>query len=323
MEEMPGQNNEQMVGGGEVPNEVNNETVTESVEPVQESIVSATEEIVSKDEKEDEKIVSTDEKIVTGDEKKKGGKGGAIFGVILALLLTAGGVAFGIYGMMQGTQKDGEISDLKVQVANKDSIIETLKTEKAKVPENPEEETIKPGEGVVRTNPIIYNMNSEVKRTGKEYKYLYHYESGYYSIGEDTYYLELTVEDGKIATCKLMSVNPNASRWYDKHVKDCAINGISGKIYDIAEILRPGEGARMVFIAEDGTVEYTANMEDVIKEILESGVSAAKGKMKIDGFVVSAREIVPMPSTGGSGAGITFFILADGSYVEYDSSMLN
>ena len=65
--------------------------------------------------------------MIGGAEKKNTG---LIAGMIVCAILAIGGIGFGTWGMMESNNKSSEISDLKVQVADKDGAITTLETEK-------------------------------------------------------------------------------------------------------------------------------------------------------------------------------------------------
>lgn len=57
--------------------------------------------------------------------KQKSGNGLKIYAVI-ACIAAVCGIGFGVYGMMQSAQKDGQISDLKAQIRNDDRTITTV-----------------------------------------------------------------------------------------------------------------------------------------------------------------------------------------------------
>ncbi|MBQ8156300.1 hypothetical protein IJ101_00740 [Candidatus Saccharibacteria bacterium] len=61
--------------------------------------------------------------------KQNDGKGWKIATVIASVVAVCG-IGFGVYGMMQSSQKDNQISDLKVQVEDSNGKITTLETEK-------------------------------------------------------------------------------------------------------------------------------------------------------------------------------------------------
>ena len=53
-----------------------------------------------------------------GTQKKNTG---LAVGMVACVILATSGIAFGVYGMMQSSQKDNQISDLKVQIVNRDN----------------------------------------------------------------------------------------------------------------------------------------------------------------------------------------------------------
>ena len=61
--------------------------------------------------------------------KQNDGKGWKIATAIASVVAVCG-IGFGVYGMMQSSQKDNQISDLKVQVEDSNGKITTLETEK-------------------------------------------------------------------------------------------------------------------------------------------------------------------------------------------------
>ena len=66
------------------------------------------------------------------DDKKKNGNGLKIT-TMIACVVAVCGIGFGVYSMVQSSQKDNQISDLKVQVENKDGTITELETDKIKM----------------------------------------------------------------------------------------------------------------------------------------------------------------------------------------------
>ncbi|MBR2753800.1 MAG: hypothetical protein IKG26_04540 [Bacillus sp. (in: Bacteria)] len=61
------------------------------------------------------------------DNKQKSGNGLKI-ATAIACVVAACGIGFGVYGMMQSSQKDSQISDLKVQIKEDDGTITTIET---------------------------------------------------------------------------------------------------------------------------------------------------------------------------------------------------
>ena len=61
------------------------------------------------------------------DNKQKCGNGLKV-ATAIACVVAVCGIGFGVYGMMQSTQKDSQISDLKVQIKEDDGTITTIET---------------------------------------------------------------------------------------------------------------------------------------------------------------------------------------------------
>lgn len=59
------------------------------------------------------------------DNKQKGGKGWIIATAIVSVVAICG-IGFGIYGVMQGLQKDSQISDLEAKINDKDEAVTTI-----------------------------------------------------------------------------------------------------------------------------------------------------------------------------------------------------
>ena len=65
--------------------------------------------------------------VPTADNKQKGGNGLKI-ATAIACVVAVCGVGFGVYGMMQSSQKDSQISNLKVQIKEEDGTVTTIET---------------------------------------------------------------------------------------------------------------------------------------------------------------------------------------------------
>ena len=64
--------------------------------------------------------------MMTGGMQKK--NTGLIAGMVVCTVLAASGIAFGIYGMMQSSQKDNQISELKIEINDKTTKMEEFET---------------------------------------------------------------------------------------------------------------------------------------------------------------------------------------------------
>ena len=251
--------------------------------------------------------------------KQSNGKGLKIATVIASVIAVCG-IGFGVYGMVQSSQKDSQISDLKVQIEDSTGKITTLETDEIKVSDDSQTITISDST-VKKQNPVIsataparYGMGISSPR---------------FPIGDNEYYVNLDIVDGSISGCALYVhtinwVGYNAVE-KNKFVKDCnGINNISGKIY---KAIIAGEGqdsssSNVGFIMEDGTASYVS-AEDLVKGTVNNGVATIKGTLDIDGFVVDAFSVSVSEDGVMGGHYTTIFVLSDGTYVKYDDSMLN
>ena len=221
-------------------------------------------------------------------EGKGGKKTGWMLGIVLCLILAAGGVGFGVWTWMDSnTQKDAlnsQITSLKQQ-------------------NNSLQEQLDNG-GVEHNNPIIQSLNSD-----EEYRV---WLSSSIVDGKE---MRIGIKDGIIDICSIYETN-------GAFVGDCTIDGVSGEIFNVVEF---GQGqdnsdSNIGFIMTDGSVYYFPFVE-----AMKNNDFGIKGKLNVDGFVTDAIEITAGPTDPGvaGGYGSTIFILKDGTYVKFDETMLN
>ncbi len=251
--------------------------------------------------------------------KQNSGKGLKIATAIASVVAVCG-IGFGVYGMVQSSQKDNQISDLKVQIEDSNGKITTLETDEIKVSDDSQTITI--------SDSVTKKQNPVISATAPK-RYNLSFDSPRFPIGSNDYYVKLGIVDGSISSCGLYV---HTIDWvgYDaieknKFEKDCdGINGISGKIYKAAIA---GEGqdsslSNVAFIMENGTVSYIPT-EELVRGVVDNGVATIKGTLGIDGFVVDAFTVGVGEEGAGGGYATTIFVLSDGTYIKYDDSMLN
>lgn len=257
--------------------------------------------------------------MMTGGAEKKGK--GLVAGMVACAILAVGGIAFGAYGMIQNSQKDNQISDLKVQIEDSNGKITALETDEIKVSNDSQTITI--------SDSVTKKQNPIISATAPKY-YSLGISSPRYTVNGAEYYATLNIKDGDVVDCALYT-HTTKFVGYDmvetnRFDRDCnGINGISGKIYKAVTI---GEGQdasknSVAFIMEDGTVEYVSG-ENMVTEIVNNGIANIKGTLSIDGFVIDAFTVdVGEDGAKAGGYATTIFVLSDGSYIKYDTSMLN
>ena len=223
------------------------------------------------------------------NEEKKAGKG-MLIGIIVLAVLAIAGVAFGVYEMMQNSEKDSKISNLEALVGNitLDYIHPIIKSaDSSKVYD------------VEFESSLIYNNEANI--------------------------VNIVVRDGKVESCALYNrtfeENNDGNIIYKSGLVDnCEVTGIVGNIYKVVEF---GSGQmnlqnKIGFIMTDGSIKYIP-MYDAV----ENNDFSVKGSLKIDGYVVDAVNVaVKDIERGYGGYRATGFVLRDGAYLEYDDSML-
>jgi len=225
---------------------------------------------------------------------------GLIAGMVISILLGIGGISFGVYGMINASNKTTDISDLNIQYTTKGGESVKIDTDKIEVLED--KKTIKIDESTIKkTNPIITTSNYSIG-----------FSTDFYDSKPWLHKLNLSINNGAISSCSVYSENVIA-------LEDCKINGITGRIYKVARIGEGQDGIddSLAFILEDGTVDYMP-----VNEIFAtSSEETIKGKIKIDGFVTDIMTI-NVVDENGYGYGSTVFVLSDGSIVKYNKDTM-
>lgn len=164
--------------------------------------------------------------------KQDNGKGWKIATAIASVVAVCG-IGFGVYGMLQSSQKDNQISDLKVQVEDSNGKITTLETEKI-------ETTDGNGTTVTIADTNVEDVNSEDYIYAGEWgfkikkpenwrnlvqKYVYYND---YPQAVDTFEI---MENESVATSHAM-ISPSSGSCQDDEWTDC-----------IEIVLKDGESA--------------------------------------------------------------------------------
>ncbi len=100
---------------------------------------------------------------------QKSGKGWKIATVIISLV-ALGGIGFGVYGMVQSSQKDSQIADLKVQIEDSNGTITTIETPEIETTTNNGTTVTITDTTKVSGGPYIENGYFYVPKWGVKYK---------------------------------------------------------------------------------------------------------------------------------------------------------
>lgn len=104
------------------------------------------------------------------ENKQKSGNGLKI-ATVIACIVAVCGIGFGVYGMMQSSQKDNQISDLKVQIENRDGAITELETEKIQINNSDNTITISDTDASLPQN--IRFINDNLSFSDQRYRLMY------------------------------------------------------------------------------------------------------------------------------------------------------
>ena len=249
------------------------------------------------------------------DDKKKNGNGLKI-ATAIACIVAACGIGFGTYGMMQSSQKDNQISNLKIQIEDSNGKITTLKTDEIKISDDSRTITIDDST-VKKQNPIISATNSDEDEYTEVFTISNSFHIFDYNTGNN-YSLKIGLRGGDIAGCELYSVSGNSSTL--EH--ECSISGITGKIYKIGYLAHGQMGnPPIAFVMQDGTVYYF-ELDDVL-ETTEISVR----QLNTSGFVTDVIDEISVfvkrkdaaEDEGGSGYVTSALVYSDGTYATYES----
>ncbi|MBR3256764.1 hypothetical protein IKG02_00520 [Candidatus Saccharibacteria bacterium] len=182
---------------------------------------------------------------VMNSGEQKNGKGWKV-ATTIALVVAVCGVGFGIYGMLQSSQKDNQISDLKVQVEDSNGKITSLETEKI-------ETTDKNGATVTIADSVMSNLGFMVN-----YKDI-PMELVPASYGKNKYYL---YPDGKVIVRHDWTRYNDTDLPTDQRKEDDLTSRFNSKVIDLAEgHLRNGAISTLFFLQDDGKVAWIHDLE--------------------------------------------------------------
>ena len=142
------------------------------------------------------------------------------------------------------------------------------------------------------------------------------FNSSYLFQQDKTERVSIGIESGKIANC---TVNEKIGEDGWQTVSQCSVGGIDGNIYKVVEF---GEGhdntdSMIGFIMEDGKIAYVR-----LDEFATNNSPSIAGYLNLEKKAIDALEVGVSESGGVGGYGSTVFVMSDGTFVKYDSAML-
>lgn len=184
--------------------------------------------------------------------KQNDGKGWKIATAIASVVAVCG-IGFGVYGMMQSSQKDNQISDLKVQVEDSNGKITTLETEKIETTDGNGTTVTITDSALAKLNPVVISSDVEGS-VGDGYTDVYSLTANgsLYSDGNTNKSWSLTSREGDL-TCQIKENNYTV-------IEDCDISAHSGKVSNIYSV-GVGNGIEdyMLILTDAGEIEYLSD----------------------------------------------------------------
>lgn len=235
-----------------------------------------------------------------------------IIGLVVLSLIAVGGVLFGVYGM---NSQNEQIAELTAKVSDAEEKAAAIETEKIEIAE-PEGEEI--------ADITVNSQNPVVRSSDPDEGFLLNFNATVYG-DPNANNVFMTVENGEIVACEIgkkeyaASNGGEAASYSVSKVKDCVINGVSGKIYKVVDFWagQMKMDDNIGFILEDGTVEYV-KFSDLIAN---SEVNVKK--LNVGGPVVDAFDVGVHPTNSSVGGYVsTVFVLGNGEVVKYSEAMV-
>lgn len=211
---------------------------------------------------------------VMDNGKQSNGKGLKIATAIASIVAVCG-IGFGVYGMIQSSQKDSQISDLKVQIKEDDGTITTIETPEIETNTNNGTTVTITDTAKVSGGPYIENGYFYVPEWGLKfsipsdlanYGYSVDYDSAHvgYTLPEVGFTAMLKSDElqgaqaayyDNIQTCSMVNVSKEAGTWPSNRM----INGLVKQFDDYALLIWN--------YSSHGSCDYNLHIDEVQEKI--------------------------------------------------------
>ena len=238
--------------------------------------------------------------------KQASGKGWKIATAIVSVVAVCG-IGFGVYGMLQSSQKDNQISDLKVQVEDSNGKITTLETEKIETSDENGTTVTITDSTIAKTNPVIISSNVDGS-VGDGYTDVYTLvvSSGLYSDGNVNKHWSLSSSEGDLV-CKIEDNNNTV-------IDDCDISAHSGKVSNIYSVgLGNGIEDYMLVLTDSGEIEYLSDAGEDYKVLKKLNLPKKVSQVYSD---ISSRSISDSGQYLGAGRD-ALIVYSDGQIADF------
>ena len=158
--------------------------------------------------------------------KQKDGKGWKIATAIASIVAVCG-IGFGVYGMIQSSQKDSQISDLKVQIKEDDGTVTTIETPEIETTTNDGTTVTITDTAKISGGPYIENGYFYVPDWGLKFNIPSDLANYGYSVDYDTAHVGYTLpEVGFTAMLKSDELQNAQAAYYD-NIQTCSMVNVS------------------------------------------------------------------------------------------------
>lgn len=245
----------------------------------------------------------------TQPKNNNSNKGLKIATVVMSILALAG-VGIGIYGMLQSSDKDHQISDLKVQIKNSNGTTTTLETpEVSTTTEDGTTVTISDSATTLGLSPVV--ISSSINNNKNAY-YL-SAERHFFSDGNLNKSWMMVSLDGEVTMCRILE---NGSL-----IEECNVSAHSGKIANIYDVILGNGGVSnyVLVLTDTGEIEYLTDTEGDYRTLKRLNLPKKVAQ------IITNVETTGKDENGnilGGGGRTTLIVYTDGEIVDF-SNVIN
>lgn len=208
------------------------------------------------------------------NKDKPNDKKGWKIATVIASILAVCGIGFGVYGMVQSIQKDGQISDLKVQIREDDGTITTIETPEIETTTNDGTTVTITDTAKISSGPYIENGYFYVPEWGLKFSIPSDLANYGYSVDYDGAHVGYSQPSiGFTAMLKSDILNGAQETYYD-NIETCAIVNVSKEnsdwnSWDINGIIKDFDNYKLLIwnYSRHGSCDYNLHIDEVQEKI--------------------------------------------------------
>ena len=211
--------------------------------------------------------------VPTVDNKQKGGNGLKI-ATAIACIVAVCGIGFGVYGMMQSSQKDSQISDLKVQIEKTDGTVTTIEAPEIETTTNDGTTVTITDTAIVSGGPYIENGYFYVPEWGLKFSIPSDLANYGYSVDYDEAHVGYSQPSIGFTAMLKSDISNGAQAAYYDNIETCAIVNVSKENSDwnswgINGIIKDFSDYKLLIwnYSRHGSCDYNLHIDEVQEKI--------------------------------------------------------